>query len=115
MTEPGGEIYTDVVMEMLTAYLLSESDDDNLIERVMTDIKTNPAFPDCGLMEGLVFSSIIHLSIMISYLSKTFGVSRQEILQHYALVYKGVREIVETLPEVHPDVVAEIARNMNQK
>ena len=110
------ELYTDVVMEMLSAYMLTPEDShDDLIDSVMDSVKSNPNFPQEGLMQGMVFGGIVHLTLMLTYMAKTLGVPRDDILRHYAIVYKNVRHYVAQIPEVHPDVVSELARKMYEE
>jgi len=110
MDEKSGDLFTDLVLELLTAYLLSNSNESrNLTMKVMDSVRSDDKFLESGFLEGMVFSSILHLSMMINYISLVTGKSNEEVLKRYALVYQMTKETIAKMPQVHPEFVAKIA------
>jgi len=99
-------LYTDIVLELLTAYLYDKGNGDKeLSDVVMEGVRSHPVLNGKGLMEGLLFSSIIHLALMITVFAITTNQSREEVLKKYAMSYQLTRDTVSTMTQVHPEIV----------
>jgi hypothetical protein len=108
MLNPDEEIYTDLVLEILSAYLFAQKDGEDLAAMVLHSIREDHKFEGKGLLEGLLFSSILHMAMMISFLSLSTGISNADVLKKYALVYKMTRDDVAKMPQVHPEFISKI-------
>lgn len=107
--EASGEknvLYTDIVLELLTAYMYDKGNGDkDLADVVMEGVRKNPVLNGKGLMEGLLFSSILHLALMVTVFGVVTGQKREAILQQYAMAYQLTRDNVSNMPQVHPEIV----------
>lgn len=107
------EIYADLVLELLTAYMLDKSDDSSLSTELMESVRKNSTLVGSGMMQGLVFSSIIHMALMITMFSIVTGRSRQDVLEMYAAGYQTMRDEVSLMPQVHPDFVNKLVDELD--
>lgn len=110
---PDPDIYTDVVLELLTAYMIDKSHDSNLSSDLMEIIRKDPVLSGKGLMQGLLFSSIIHMALMITLMALSTGKSREEVLSFYADTYRMTRHDVMKMPQVHPDFVNRLVEELD--
>jgi len=107
--DKSGTTYTDIVLQVLSAYLSSEDMDSyDLANEVIETYHNDPKVSGPGMLPGLFFSSIIHMSLMLKILSGVNNISIQEALKKYALSYEGMRDMVCLMPQVHPSIVNEI-------
>lgn len=114
MSNDHEDIYTDLVLEILSAYIFAERGGEDIVARVLENIRQEHKFECKGLVEGLLFSSILHMTMMIAFISLTTGMSNTEILRRYALVYKMTRDDVFKMPQVHPEFISKIV-DRNEK
>lgn len=105
MSNPEEELYTDVVLELLSAYLYDDAKSKDLANAVMSSVRDSPVIGGKGLMEGLVFSSVVHMALMITLLALITGKPREEALKLYAMSYQMTRDTVAMMPQVHPEFV----------
>jgi hypothetical protein len=103
--KPQEELYTDIVLELLSAYFYDDGSSHDLANAVMTSVRDNPVLNGKGLMEGLVFSSVVHMALMITLLALITDRPREEALKLYAMSYQSTRETVSMMPQVHPEFV----------
>lgn len=108
------DLYTDVMMELLSAYLLDKEQNSKLSMELMEIVRKDPVMSGEGLMQGLLFSSIIHMSLMITLISLFTGKTREEVLTFYADAYRVSRDDVAKMPQVHPEVVNSLVEELNR-
>lgn len=108
------ELYTDVMLELLCAYLFSSDEDGKeLTVELMETVRKDPVLAGRGLMEGLVFSSVIHMSLMMTLMAMMTGRTREDILRIYALSYQMTRDKVAEMPQVHPEIVNRLVEELD--
>lgn len=107
-------LYTDVMLELLSAYLFSDEEGGkDLAIDLMESVRKDEILAGKGLMEGLVFSSVIHLALMITLFGLITGRSRKDVLQLYAMSYQMTRDSVSEMPQVHPEVVNKLVEELD--
>jgi hypothetical protein len=103
-------LYTDVVMELLTSYILAnEGDDSFLSELLMKSIHEDEDLEGPGLLPGLLFSSIIHLTLLITVISAMTEETPMQVISRYGLHYNKIRPMLAEMPQLHPNIVNKIA------
>jgi hypothetical protein len=108
------ELYTDVMLELLSAYLFStDSSGRDLTIQLMESVRKDPVLSGKGMMEGLVFSSVIHMSLMITLMAMMLGLGREDILKLYAMSYQMTRDKVALMPQVHPEIVNRLVEELD--
>lgn len=108
------ELYTDVVLELLSAYLFSANGENDLLTyKLMESVRKDPVMSGKGLMEGLLFSSVIHMSLMITLFALVTGRTRQQVLELYAMSYQMTRDKVAEMPQVHPEIVNKLVEELD--
>lgn len=107
--------YADMTLQILSAYL---SGDDainfDLATTLMDSLYNDPEINGPGFLPGVFFASIIHMSLMLQIIATIVEVPKSEALSRYALSYEGVREMIASLPQVHPSVVNEIIEHFRE-
>lgn len=107
------DLYTDIVLELFSAYVLDDdSSPDDLSKIIMDAVRDDPKVFGPGLMEGLLFSCILHMAMIITFVSLKMGVSRKEALETYALVYQSTKDSISSMPQVHPEIVNRIVEDL---
>jgi len=115
MEESGkqADLYTDIVLELFSAYVLDDdSGPDDLSKMVMDAVRDDEKVSGPGLMEGLLFSCILHMAMIITFTSLKTGVPREEVLKTYALVYQSTKDSIAHMPQVHPEIVNKIVKDL---
>lgn len=104
-------LYTDVVMELLTSYILAnEGDNSFLFDFITKTIHEDDTVAGPGFMPGMLFSAIIHLSLLLTVISAITDEPVTEVLSKYGLHYHKIRPHIEEMPQLNPEIVNKIAR-----
>lgn len=104
-------IYTDVVMELLSSYVLAnEGDNSYLSEFLMKTIHQDEEIAGPGFMPGMIFSSIIHLTLLLTIVCSITNESMMDVLSKYGLHYNKVRPMLANMPQLNPEFVNKIAK-----
>jgi len=99
------ELYTDIALQMLSAYVNGDKEaTSDLINGYASSNDDDPTF-----MPGLIFASMMHLSILLSAIAEASDISIDEALRHYATVYNmQFREQMAKIPALHQDLAKEM-------
>ncbi|MEY2912217.1 MAG: hypothetical protein RLZZ184_1526 [Cyanobacteriota bacterium] len=99
------ELYTDIALQMLTAYLTGDKETtQGLIEGYASSNDDDPVF-----MPGVIFASILHMSILLSAIAESTNISTEEALMYYAGIYNlQFREQMAKIPALHQDLAKEM-------
>jgi hypothetical protein len=99
------ELYTDIALQMLVAYINGDSSTTtSLINGYALTNEEDPTF-----MPGLIFASMMHMSILLSSIAEAVDISIQEALGHYATTYNlHLREEMAKIPALHQDIAKEM-------
>lgn len=103
------EIYTDLVLQLLTAFSNSDTESPHSIIKMIND---NDEFYGEGFFPGVVYASLIHMSLMIACIGQALNVDRQSALRHYALTYGMNREQFKEIPGLNPKFVTAIMKRI---
>jgi len=107
------DLYTDIVLELFSAYVLDDnSSPDDMSRMVMDAVRDDDLVNGPGLMEGLLFSCILHMAMIITFTALKTGISRKEVLEQYALIYQGTKDSIACMPQVHPEIVNKIVQDL---
>ena len=107
------DLYTDIVLELFSAYVLDDnSSPDDMSRMVMDAVRDDDLVNGPGLMEGLLFSCILHMAMIITFTALKTGISRKEVLEQYALIYQGTKDSIACMPQVHPEIVNRIVEDL---
>lgn len=107
------DLYTDIVLELFSAYVLDDdSTPDDLSSMVMDAVREDDLVNGPGLMEGLLFSCILHMAMIITFTALKTGMPRSEVLEQYALVYQNTKDSISHMPQVHPEIVNSLVQRL---
>jgi hypothetical protein len=107
--------YADMTLQILSAYLSgNEEINYDLATSLMDSLYSDPEINGPGFLPGVFFASIIHMSLMLQILATTFEIPKSDALSRYALSYEGVRDLIASMPQVHPKVVNEIVEHLRE-
>jgi len=99
------ELYTDIALQMLVAYINGDAETTNsLINGYSLTNEDDPTF-----MPGVMFASMMHMSILLSSIAEAVDITIQEALGHYATTYNlHLREQMAKIPALHQDIAKEL-------
>lgn len=99
------ELYTDIALQMLSAYVNGDKEaTSELINGYALSNDDDPTF-----MPGLIFASMMHLSILLSAIAEASDIPVNEALRHYATIYNmQFREEMAKIPALHQDLAKEM-------
>ena len=113
LSKKEADLYTDIVLELFSAYVLDDdSTPDDLSSMVMEAVREDDLVNGPGLMEGLLFSCILHMAMLITFTALKTGMSRKEVLEQYALVYQSTKDSISHMPQVHPEIVNSLVQRL---
>ena len=113
LSKKEADLYTDIVLELFSAYVLDDdSTPDDLSSMVMEAVREDDLVNGPGLMEGLLFSCILHMAMIITFTALKTGMSRKEVLEQYALVYQSTKDSISHMPQVHPEIVNSLVQRL---
>lgn len=113
LSKKEADLYTDVVLELFSAYVLDDdSAPDDLSSMVMEAVREDDLVNGPGLMEGLLFSCILHMAMIITFTALKTGMPRSEVLEQYALVYQSTKDSIANMPQVHPEIVNSLVEKL---
>lgn len=107
-------LYSDVMLQLLSAYMVSESMEDRLddVSTVLFQSIEDEEIGGPGLLSGLIFASIIHMSLLLDIVSMSNECSKEDALRNYALSYSLNRDQLSELPQLNPSFVNEIMKRL---
>ena len=99
------ELYTDIAMQMLSAYLSSDKNVSNdLMQTYSSDNEEDPAF-----MPGVIFVCMLHLGVLLATIAESSSMTIEETFSHYASSYNlEMRERMSFIPTLHQDVARQL-------
>lgn len=104
--EENDTLYTDIVMQLFSSFITTDAEDrGEYVQTILHSAITDPDVEGPGLLAGLLYASIIHMSLLLGTLSKITNKSREEILKDYALNYSKYRVELSNLPQLRPEFV----------
>jgi len=113
LSKKEADLYTDIVLELFSAYVLDDdSTPDDLSSMVMEAVREDDLVNGPGLMEGLLFSCILHMAMIITFTALKTGMTRKEALEQYALVYQSTKDSISHMPQVHPEIVNSLVQRL---
>jgi hypothetical protein len=113
LSKKEADLYTDIVLELFSAYVLDDdSTPDDLSSMVMEAVREDDLVNGPGLMEGLLFSCILHMAMIITFTALKTGIHRSEVLEQYALVYQSTKDSIANMPQVHPEIVNSLVQRL---
>jgi len=113
LSKKEADLYTDIVLELFSAYVLDDdSTPDDLSSMVMEAVREDDLVNGPGLMEGLLFSCILHMAMIITFTALKTGMPRSEVLEQYALVYQSTKDSISHMPQVHPEIVNSLVQRL---
>jgi len=113
LSKKEADLYTDIVLELFSAYVLDDdSTPDDLSSMVMEAVREDDLVNGPGLMEGLLFSCILHMAMIITFTALKTGMTRKEVLEQYALVYQSTKDSISHMPQVHPEIVNSLVQRL---
>jgi len=113
LSKKEADLYTDIVLELFSAYVLDDdSTPDDLSSMVMEAVREDDLVNGPGLMEGLLFSCILHMAMIITFTALKTGMTRKEVLERYALIYQSTKDSISHMPQVHPEIVNSLVQKL---
>ena len=104
--EENETLYTDIVMQIFSVFINTNSNQDlEDLSEIITSSVTDPNIAGPGILAGLLYASVVHMSLLLGTLSKTLGKERTEVLKNYALSYSQYRSELAKMPQLRPDFV----------
>ena len=106
------ELYTDIAMQMLSAYL---NNDKNVTNELMlsysSDNEEDPAF-----MPGVIFGCMLHLGVLLATIAESSSMTIEEAFSHYANSYNlEMREQMSMIPTLHQGVARQLFDVMREE
>jgi hypothetical protein len=98
-------LYTDIVLQLLSAYNSGEEYRFDDVALVINSLIDDEDIQGPGLMSGLLFASIIHMTLLINIISEKANLDREDVLKTYALSYNHHRSELAKLPQLDPEIV----------
>lgn len=99
------ELYTDIALQLLSAYVNGDKEaTSDLINGYASSNDDDPTF-----MPGVIFASLMHLSILLSAIAESTNITINEALTYYATVYNmQFREHMAKIPALHQNLAKEM-------
>jgi hypothetical protein len=104
-------IYSDVVMELLTSYVLANEGDSAFLSDFLTStIHEDEQISGPGFMPGMLYAAIIHSTLLLTVISAITNESVKDVLSKYGLHYNKIRPMLAEMPQLNPEFVNKIAK-----
>jgi hypothetical protein len=103
-------LYTDVVLQLLSAYNTPSEYRFENVAMVVDSLMEEGDIQGPGLMSGLIFASVLHMTMLLQVISDQCSVSKEDALKMYALTYSTFRHELAQLPQLNPDIVNELMK-----
>lgn len=102
------ELYTDIALQLLTAYATNDNKaTSELINGYASSNDDDPTF-----MPGLIFASMMHMTVLLSSIAEATNLSIEEALMHYAATYNlHIRKEMAEIPALHQGYAKEMYTN----
>lgn len=99
------ELYTDIALQLLTAYASNDNEaTHNLIEGYAKSSDDDPTF-----MPGLIFASMMHMTVLLRSIAEATNVPVEEVLIQYAATYNlHIRKEMAQIPALHQNYAKEM-------
>ena len=98
-------LYTDVMLQLLSAYNTSNEHRFENVATVIESLTEEGDIQGPGLLSGLIFASVLHMTMLLQVVSEQCSVSKEDALKMYALTYSTFRHELAQLPQLNPDIV----------